>query len=98
METRGNLKFTVHRDIGDASKKLEVKIDASQALGLSPHQLAMKNLLKGVTADESTTVHVKVLILAPTFLFILRLFGSSLLCNQQQFSHHEFQMSMSCIF
>ncbi|CAM6035680.1 unnamed protein product [Sphagnum compactum] len=56
-EKRGNLKFTVHRDIGDASKKLEVKIDASQALGLSPHQLAVKNLLKGVTADESTTVH-----------------------------------------
>ncbi|CAK9197344.1 unnamed protein product [Sphagnum troendelagicum] len=57
VEKRGNLKFTVHRDIGDASKKLEVKIDASQALGLSPHQLAVKNLLKGVTADESTTVH-----------------------------------------
>ncbi|KAH8948171.1 hypothetical protein BDL97_11G082400 [Sphagnum fallax] len=57
VEKRGNLKFTVHCDIGDASKKLEVKIDASQALGLSPHQLAVKNLLKGVTADESTTVH-----------------------------------------
>lgn len=63
VEERGHLKFTVRRDVADASDKLETKIDASRALGLSDTELAERNLLKGITADESTTIHVLLLCL-----------------------------------
>jgi hypothetical protein len=77
-EERGNMKFSVWRDIADASKKTDVKIHAShqEALKLcndDRHALAKKNLLKGVTADENTCIHVKTQISlspsTPTFLF-----------------------------
>ncbi|CAM6015800.1 unnamed protein product [Sphagnum balticum] len=57
VDTRCNLKLTVRRDTGVASKKLVMKIDSSQAHNLSNNGLAEKNLLKGITADESTTIH-----------------------------------------
>jgi hypothetical protein len=60
LDTRCNLRFTVHRDIKVASKKLVMKIDSSQATSLSSSEVAEKNLLKGITADESTTIHVKI--------------------------------------
>ncbi|KAJ0965710.1 hypothetical protein J5N97_026848 [Dioscorea zingiberensis] len=41
----------------DASAKLDVKNDGSQAPGMSHEELAQRNLLKGITADESATVH-----------------------------------------
>ncbi|MCO5552322.1 hypothetical protein L7F22_005833 [Adiantum nelumboides] len=56
-EVIGNLKIYVSRDVPKASWKLSAKIDGSQHLALSPDALAQRNLLKGITADESTTVH-----------------------------------------
>ncbi|GLJ15752.1 hypothetical protein SUGI_0259240 [Cryptomeria japonica] len=56
-ETVGDLKIMVTRDVPDASRKLDKKIDGSQAPGMSSRELAERNLLKGITADESTTVH-----------------------------------------
>ncbi|CAK9252508.1 unnamed protein product, partial [Sphagnum jensenii] len=57
LDTRCNLRFTVHRDIRDASKKLVMKVNSSQAPSLSSSDVAEKNLLKGITADESTAIH-----------------------------------------
>ncbi|CAK9230198.1 unnamed protein product [Sphagnum jensenii] len=59
---RGNMKFSVWREIADASKKTDVKSHAShqEVLKLSNddrHALAKKNLLKGITADENTCIH-----------------------------------------
>lgn len=56
-ETVGDLNIMVTRDVPDASRKLDKKIDGSQAPGMSSRELAERNLLKGITADESTTVH-----------------------------------------
>ncbi|KAH9329773.1 hypothetical protein KI387_001881, partial [Taxus chinensis] len=56
-ETIGDLKIMVTRDVPNASQKLDKKIDGSQAPGMSSKELAERNLLKGITADESTTVH-----------------------------------------
>ncbi|XP_024966841.1 protein TSS-like [Cynara cardunculus var. scolymus] len=53
----GDLLIRVTRDVPDASTKLDAKIDGSRVLGLSPEELAKRNLLKGITADESATVH-----------------------------------------
>lgn len=57
-EERGHIKFSVRRDASDASKKIELRIGASQFQGLEDTDLARRNLLKGVTANESTTIHV----------------------------------------
>jgi protein TIF31 len=43
----------------DASSKLDIKLDGSQAPGMSSDELAQRNLLKGITADESATIHVR---------------------------------------
>ncbi|KAJ0965770.1 hypothetical protein J5N97_026908 [Dioscorea zingiberensis] len=56
-EQVGELNITVTRDAADASAKLDVKNDGSQAPGMSHEELAQRNLLKGITADESATVH-----------------------------------------
>ncbi|KAK4265423.1 hypothetical protein QN277_026478 [Acacia crassicarpa] len=56
-EKIGDLVIKVTRDVSDASTKLDCKNDGSQILGLSEEELAQRNLLKGVTADESATVH-----------------------------------------
>ncbi|XP_072980573.1 protein REDUCED CHLOROPLAST COVERAGE 2 [Typha angustifolia] len=56
-EQFGDLRITVTRDKSDASTKLDIKLDGSQTLGLSTDELARRNLLKGITADESATVH-----------------------------------------
>ncbi|CAM0943501.1 unnamed protein product [Alopecurus aequalis] len=53
----GDMKITVTKDKADASSKLDVKLDGSQAPGVSFDELAKRNLLKGITADESATVH-----------------------------------------
>lgn len=58
-EAVGNLNIQITRDVSKAAWKLPAKIDGSQLLGLSPEDLAQRNLLKGITADESTTVHVR---------------------------------------
>ncbi|KAI3524274.1 hypothetical protein L1887_02927 [Cichorium endivia] len=56
-EKIGDLVIRVTRDVADASKKLDGKNDGSRVLGLSYEELAKRNLLKGITADENATVH-----------------------------------------
>ncbi|XP_062220553.1 protein REDUCED CHLOROPLAST COVERAGE 2-like [Phragmites australis] len=56
-EQVGDMKIMVTKDKADASSKLDVKLDGSQARGMSSDELAQRNLLKGITADESATVH-----------------------------------------
>ncbi|XP_062221728.1 protein REDUCED CHLOROPLAST COVERAGE 2-like [Phragmites australis] len=56
-EQVGDMKIMVTKDKADASSKLDVKLDGSQAPGMSSDEVAQRNLLKGITADESATVH-----------------------------------------
>lgn len=56
-EQVGDMKIMITRDKTDASSKLDIKLDGSQAPGMSSDELAQRNLLKGITADESATVH-----------------------------------------
>ncbi|CAN4113288.1 unnamed protein product [Withania somnifera] len=56
-EKVGDLLISVKKDMPDASKKLDNKNDGIQVLGMSPEDLTKRNLLKGITADESATVH-----------------------------------------
>nr|XP_043625166.1 protein TSS [Erigeron canadensis] len=56
-EKVGDLVIRITRDVADASTKIDGKNDGSRVLGLSQEELAKRNLLKGVTADESATVH-----------------------------------------
>lgn len=56
-EQVGDMKIMITKDKADASSKLDVKLDGSQAPGMSSDELAQRNLLKGITADESATVH-----------------------------------------
>ncbi|KAL9463118.1 hypothetical protein AB3S75_001006 [Citrus x aurantiifolia] len=53
----GDLSITVKRDTVDASLKSEVTIKGNQLSGMSTAEVAQRNLLKGVTADESVVVH-----------------------------------------
>lgn len=57
-EQVGDLRITVTKDKADASAKLDVKLDGIQAQGMSSKDLCQRNLLKGITADESATIHV----------------------------------------
>lgn len=57
-ERIGDLIIRVTRDVPDASMKLDSKNDGGQVLGMSKEELSRRNLLKGITADESATVHV----------------------------------------
>jgi protein TIF31 len=59
-EQIGDMKIVVTKDTADANSKLDVKLDGSQAPGMSSEELAQRNLLKGITANESATVHVRV--------------------------------------
>ncbi|KDP38729.1 hypothetical protein JCGZ_04082 [Jatropha curcas] len=56
-EKVGDLIIKVTRDVPDASTKLDCKNDGSRVLDMSQEELAQRNLLKGITADESATVH-----------------------------------------
>ena len=58
-EQVGDMKIMITKDKTDASSKLDVKLDGSQAPGMSSEELAQRNLLKGITADESAIVHVR---------------------------------------
>jgi protein TIF31 len=55
-ELHGSLQITVTRDVANAAKKIPAKIDGCAVPSFK--DLAEKNLLKGITADENTTVHV----------------------------------------
>ncbi|KAJ6958164.1 protein TSS-like [Populus alba x Populus x berolinensis] len=56
-ERVGDLIIIIMRDASDASTKLDCKNDGCLVLGVSQEELAQRNLLKGITADESATVH-----------------------------------------
>ncbi|KVI06069.1 Tetratricopeptide-like helical [Cynara cardunculus var. scolymus] len=53
----GDLSITVRRDAADASSKPEVKVIGVGSPSMSSGEVALRNLLKGVTADESAVVH-----------------------------------------
>lgn len=57
-EQVGDLTITVRRDVADASAKLDLKFDGSQSPKMSSEDVAIRNLLKGITADESVIIHV----------------------------------------
>lgn len=57
-EQGGDLRIKVSKDSPNASTKLDGKNDGSMNPGMSSEEHAQKNLLKGITADESATVHV----------------------------------------
>ncbi|KAL9266320.1 REDUCED CHLOROPLAST COVERAGE 2-like protein, partial [Drosera capensis] len=56
-ERVGDLLIRVAKDVSDASLKLDCKHDGGQVLGMTTEELSRRNLLKGITADESATVH-----------------------------------------
>ncbi|XP_048426599.1 protein REDUCED CHLOROPLAST COVERAGE 2-like [Pyrus x bretschneideri] len=56
-ESVGDLIIKVTRNMPDASIKVDCKNDGSQVLGIPQEQVTQRNLLKGITADESATVH-----------------------------------------
>ncbi|KAJ4880458.1 Tetratricopeptide repeat (TPR)-like superfamily protein [Raphanus sativus] len=56
-ERVGDLIIRVARDDPDGSAKLDRKSDGTRVLEISQEELAQRNLLKGITADESATVH-----------------------------------------
>ncbi|KAI3521210.1 hypothetical protein L1887_10671 [Cichorium endivia] len=53
----GDLSITVRRDAGDASSKSTVKVIGIGSPTMSSEEVAITNLLKGLTADESAVVH-----------------------------------------
>ncbi|XP_038696013.1 protein TSS-like isoform X1 [Tripterygium wilfordii] len=55
-EKVGDLSIKVTRDMPDATRKFDCKSDGSLVLEMSQEELAQRNLLKGITADESATV------------------------------------------
>lgn len=55
----GDLSIIVKRDMPDASVKLEEKVDGSQLLQMCTKEISSRNLLKGLTADESVVVKVR---------------------------------------
>lgn len=59
-ERIGDLNMIVTRDMYNASTKLDGKSDGCRVLGVSEEEVAKRNLLKGITADESATVHVSI--------------------------------------
>ncbi|KAK6120470.1 hypothetical protein DH2020_045780 [Rehmannia glutinosa] len=56
----GDLSITVKSDETDASLKREVKIIGSKTFNDSVKEVSQRNLLKGVTADESVVVHLEI--------------------------------------
>lgn len=69
----GDLCVTVKWDSADARSKSEGKVNGSYSPGMSAKEIAQRNLLKGVTADESVVVHVSNILplLAPRFCFFI---------------------------
>lgn len=62
----GDLSITVKRDFGDASLK-EAKVIGSRDFNESAEDVAQRNLVKGVTADESVVIHVSFKLLYERF-------------------------------
>lgn len=94
-EQVGDMKIIITKDKADASSKLDVKLDGSQAPGMSPDELARRNLLKGITADESATVHVR-LPSAQPFIFPLPFKFCQILKLRYQFTGYCYSWCRYC--
>lgn len=57
-EKIGDLHITVRKDCADVSVKRDEKVDGSSVLNLSQEDVSKRNLLKGLTADESVVIKV----------------------------------------
>ncbi|KAK9098582.1 hypothetical protein Syun_025627 [Stephania yunnanensis] len=57
QEHLGDLYITVKQDMSDANVKSQDKIYGGQAPGVSSAEVAQRNLLKGLTANENVVVH-----------------------------------------
>jgi protein TIF31 len=57
-EKIGDLHIIVRKDSADVSLKRDEKVDGSRVLNLSHEDTSKRNLLKGLTADESVVVKV----------------------------------------
>ncbi|XP_022721198.1 protein TSS-like isoform X2 [Durio zibethinus] len=53
----GDLSIIVKHDLADVNLKSEVKADGHQSTGMTANETAQRNLLKGITADESVVIH-----------------------------------------
>ncbi|XWS16492.1 hypothetical protein CRYUN_Cryun34aG0093000 [Craigia yunnanensis] len=53
----GDLSIIVKHDLEDVNLKSEVKTAGHQSSGMTANEIAQRNLLKGITADESVVVH-----------------------------------------
>lgn len=56
-EMVGDLIITVTKDASNAGCKVDTKVDGIKTTGMEYKQLAERNLLKGITADENTAAH-----------------------------------------
>lgn len=61
----GDLYITIKQDLPEAKSKSEGKVNSCYLSGMSAKEIAQKNLLKGVTADESVVVHVSLFLSLP---------------------------------
>lgn len=57
----GDLSITVQRDAADASSKSEVKVIGNESSSMSAAEVGQRNLLKGLTTDESVVIRVSIL-------------------------------------
>lgn len=57
-ERVGDLSIMIKRDAADVSLKCETKIHGCQLANIPAEEVAQRNLLKGITADENVVVHV----------------------------------------
>ncbi|XWS11769.1 hypothetical protein CRYUN_Cryun37aG0028600 [Craigia yunnanensis] len=53
----GDLSIIVKHDFADMNIKSEVNVAGHQSSGMTANEIAQRNLLKGITADESVVVH-----------------------------------------
>lgn len=58
FERVGDLNITVMRDALNASCKINTKVDGTRTLEIESKDVLERNILKGITADENSVVHV----------------------------------------
>lgn len=70
-EKIGDLHVIVRKDSADVSLKRDEKVDGSSVLNMCGEEVARRNLLKGLTADESVIVKVYFFFLFFSFFLII---------------------------
>ncbi|XVF74771.1 hypothetical protein PTKIN_Ptkin13bG0138400 [Pterospermum kingtungense] len=53
----GDLSIVVKRELADVNLKSDVRVANHQSSGMTATEIAQRNLLKGITADETVLVH-----------------------------------------